>query len=267
VPEFESNLIPFEEISPNAATRSINGPSVACIGWIPFYLDLSEMPECDFKHHRIAQPALFHPSGASLLFLAGNMSESGSASDPSPASFSGRTQFLSLLESKNFRAALALDEVELIVDEMGKPLRIAFKSLDEVGYTPMRVAMGRRFLTYHDRGRGSSDFEIITDSDAVTIRIWIRFKIGKLGDLGGFFFTHRRAASASMSVEYRIDSLGRTSVRVWGSFIPSQSLYIDWARETLHDMIGNSESAIDGFLNAGSCCDAPGRFWGDRVHV
>lgn len=266
VPEFESHLIPFEEILPDMVTRSVSGPPVACVGWIPFYFDLYEMPDCDFKRHRIAEPVLFFPSGASLLFMAGNLSETGSGSDPSPARFNGRTQFLDLLESKNYRAALALDEVNLVVDEHDKPLRVTFKSLDEVGYTPVRFKMGRwQYLMHHDRGRGSSDFEVIPESDAVTIRFWIRFKIGRAGDLAGFFFTHRWAPSASMSVEYRIDSIGRITVRSWGSLIPSQSLYIDWTREGLHDMIGNSATAIDGFLDAGSCRDAPGRFFFDRA--
>jgi hypothetical protein len=269
VPKFRNHSIQFEEITATAATKSITGPAVACVGWIPFYFDVSELPECDLLHHKMAEPVLGFQSAASILLFSGNFCESGSGSD-SPARFGGPAQFIDFLESKEFRGALALDDVELIVNKAGTPLRVSFKSLRRPGYTPMRVRVGRQVLTHHDGARGShpgdvEDVKVEPESDGVTIRIGLRFKIGRVGELAGYFFTHRWAPSALITMEYRIDSSGQKTAKVWGSLIPSQSIYVGWAKRAQHNMVGNSSDEIDRFLDAGSCRDAPRRLFFDET--
>ena len=264
MPEFENYTIEFEKaISPEDEVV-VTGPPVACVAWIPFYVDLADMPTSDYKNHRLAKSFML-PSALSILFWSGNPSDPGSDSNPSPASFSDRTQFLKFIETKNYRAAIALDEIKCVMTKAGKPLRLSFKSLADVGYTPMRVDIGSMLLTYYDKGRGSADFDVVPDSvqEELSIKFWIRFKIGRLGDFGSFVFTGGLAPSASMSLEYRLDTNGRVSIDFAGSYIPSQSLYVNWTRTSLHDMIGNSSAMIDAFLDAGACQDAP--IWNDKV--
>jgi hypothetical protein len=95
----------------------------------------------------------------------------------------------------------------------------------------------------------------------VTIDYWLRFRIGKLGELAGFFYTGKMAPWASMKIEYKIDSYGDVSVRFSGSNIPSQSYYVNWKREAVYDMIGNTSDMIDRFMEADGK-DAP-----VRVHL
>lgn len=261
--EFESISIPFDGNGGRAeGGRSVNGPSIACVGWIPFFYRLAEMRECAFRHHRIATSTLFFPNAATLIFQSGNMCEEGAANNPDPRGFAGPSQFLELLESRNFRAALALDKMRLDLNSTDQPIGISFELLGEVGYTPIRILVGQQqLLTYHDRGRGSASYEVIPEWDGVVIKAWTRFKIGRLGELAGYFLTHRMAPSASMSIEYRITSQGSASVRCWGSFIPSFSLYLNWRRSGTHDMVGATSDHIDGFFEAGACQDAPGQFF------
>ncbi len=265
MPEFENHTIEFETANHAEEEVVISGPQVACVGWIPFYDDVSEMPSCDYKSHSLAK-SVFRPSALSILFRSGNPSDSGSDSNPSPASFSDRTQFLKFLESKNYRAALALDDVKLIATKAGRPLRVSFKSPEAVGFTPIRVMFGSHIYTYYDRGEGGDDWEFTVNADKgeVTIRYTVRFKLGKLGQFGCFLLTGRPAPSALMSIHYRISSSGQVSVGFSGSYVPSQSYYINWTRENMHDMIGNSAEAINGFLDAGGCKDAQTKYFLER---
>src|SRR5713101_2435397 len=107
--EFEIYDIWIDDHHRNASS-SLIGPSAACVGWIPFYPDLTSLPECAFKSHRFAKAGTFTPSAFSVLFKLGNPAEPNSVSNPSPASFTGRSQFLELIATKNFRGALAIEE-------------------------------------------------------------------------------------------------------------------------------------------------------------
>jgi hypothetical protein len=168
--EFETYIKEFEENKSQGEGITIEGPSVAGIAWIPFYAETSDIPDCAYRTHPLFASHKVRPSPLSTLFVSGNPSDPSSDSNPSPASFSDRTQFLKFIESKNYRGALALDEVKLTLTESHQPLRVSFKQFGDVGYTPMRVRYNRRYLTHHDKGRGSSNANLspLVGDDFVT---------------------------------------------------------------------------------------------------
>ena len=122
--EFEDYSYTFDGNEGALEGVTLTGPTVACVAWIPFYADTSEMPECAYRSHPLLAPRSMRPSALSVLFTSGNVSEASLDTDPSPVSFRGRTQFLKLIESRNYRGALALDEVKLTLTDVGKPLRL-----------------------------------------------------------------------------------------------------------------------------------------------
>jgi hypothetical protein len=64
-----------------------------------------------------------------------------------------------------------------------------------------------------------------------------------------------------MEIKYTIQASGSVSVTFNGSYIPTQTYYVDWNAQGLgsHDMLANTTAQIDGFLQAGGGQPAPGR--------
>jgi hypothetical protein len=266
MPDFESNTIEFDTLRTSEQAVMVCGPAVASVGWIPFYADLADMPTCDYKSHVFAKPRIigvplsessFVPAAMSVLFGSGNPSGPVLENNPSPASFSDRAQFLKLVASKNYRAALALDDVKAVFGEDGRPVELSYKHIGEVGFTPMRIQSDSLLITYYDKGRGSTDIEVSVASGSIRISQYARFKLGSIADFGCFVLSGRFAPSAQMRIDFVILKDGHLTIEFYGSFIPSQSHYVNWSRSTLHDMVGNSREVIDGFLTAGRCQDAP----------
>jgi hypothetical protein len=248
--------------TPGPPASIITGPSVACVGWIPYYAHPEELPECDYQGEQFAKSVAFPSVFRGVLFRSGNRSVVGADDNPSPEKFDGAEQFLKFIASKNFRAALALHDVKLGVSKTREPCCLEFKELSLVGYTPFRVAMGDQVLEiYRGIGRRGSDPDlqdaIQVDSRGVTIHRSIRAKICRLAEFGGLAVSGKLAPSAIIDIQYRIECSGRITVGFLGTCIPSQTYYVDWIRKGEHDMMKNTSSQIDGFLAAGSCQDAP----------
>lgn len=253
---FESRSEVFRETKDKKEAYVTNGPAVACVGWIPFYANLNEMPLNDYRGHRLAHTT-FKPSAFSVLFGAGNPTDTSDASNPSPASFADRAQFLEMVASKNFRAALAIDELNIWWNTLQQPIRMSFKFLGEIGFTPIRIqASGFRWFQYYDRGRGSANcLKPQSDGRAIHLDCFIRFKLGSISDYGSLVLTGKWAPSALLKLSYVVDP-ERVHIQVIGTTIPSQSYYIGWSRRGLHDMLTNDVRLIDSFLEAGACKDA-----------
>jgi hypothetical protein len=259
MPEFKSYFIPVNDTAPEYGSTTIEGPSAASVGWIPFFANLSELPACEYLQHALAKSAML-PSGLSVLFQSGNVSRPNSDDDPNPERFGDNEHFCKLVASKNYRGALALDDVKMVVAKGGAVRSIAFRAFREKGYTPMRVAWGSLTAEHFALGRGSADCDVDTrEFGVVTIRQWVRPKLCRLADLGSLMLTGRLAPSAYLGLEYRMENNGRISVYFSGSDIPSQSYYIKWEKQGGHDMLQNKMDLIDVFLNAGACKDASNR--------
>ena len=260
--EFNFNpcVITLDELAQEA--EEVVGPSVAVVGWIPYYPDVEKMPGCEYKSHPLLCSKM-RPTALSVLFGSGNETKVGSNSNPNTDGFGGQTGLLELVASKNYRAALALDEVKLRLTHDGRPVTLSFMLLNAVGFTPIRVSG----FVYYDKGDGVYPPYRIEklERDAVTLRCEMLFRIGKLGQIGSLFLTGKRAPFASMMLDYRIDSGGHGSVEFHGSYIPSQSCFLNWQREHLHDMMVNKLDEINGFFNAGTGPSAPRKLHTERV--
>lgn len=233
-------------------------PSVAAVGWIPFYSELKDVPNDIYLNHPFARPSeklLFSPSPFAILFASGNLIEVGESANPNPVSFSDQVGYISMLNAKNYRGALALDRIRIWRNQNNEPIRATFELNASVGFTPMRVQMGKRVMLQHySRGRGSGDYNADTKGQQVEITCWVRFKVGAMADYGCYVLSGKRAPSAILKIVYFI---GSDSVRVefMGSRIPSQSYYVAWNRWRVHDMLAIASSDIDSFLDAGECKD------------
>lgn len=239
-----------EQLKQPVVPFCICGPDVASIGWIPYFKYITQMPANDYTRHSLFYPAF------QVLFDSGN-------DPPPPVTFSGLTDFFNFLSTENFRGAMYLGDVRLCCDAMGRPTQVSWRRYEEVGYTPMRVVVGRppidsKFAVYYSQGVGGGGVQVTWAGNCATITHWLRFKIGGLGNWGSWLMTGQWAPFAWMRTDYKICCDGSITIKFAGTYIPSQYYYVGWNWFGLHDMLGNTTAQIDGFLNAGDCSDAPG---------
>ena len=244
----------------------IRAPAAACIGWIPYFETLSSMGDCEYARHPFAKPRPYLPAAFSVLFASGNSPVENA--DPNAHSLGGDRDLERLIQSKNFRIVLSLDDVALSFNKSEERLRLSVRLRSAMGFTPYR----RGPMTYHAKGCGVTEpLPAKWSSDRVEFECWSRFKIGRAGDWGLWFLAGHRAPSAVARISYTIYFDGRIVIKFGGSFLPSQSYYVDWQRDGWHDMLRNGKGEIDGFLHAGSCADAPGTwlhtFHGQRYRL
>ena len=69
--------------------------------------------------------------------------------------------------------------------------------------------------------------------------------------------TRHWAPSAWMGLSYGVRADGSWMFEVTGSGIPSAAIYRDGRQIHRHDMLRLDAGAIDGFIAAGNCIDAP----------
>lgn len=233
------------------------GPSVASTGWIPFYSDLELIRNSPIATYPLGRSPIFTPTALTALFWSGNQTEIPNA-NPAAAAFASRTDFLALVNSKNFRSVMALDDVQIEWDEDG-PVSVKLAHLERVGYTAIRVP---GLPVHFDMGRGASlPPRAEVENDAVVVRQTIRFKLGRIEEWGCWVLTGRRAPSAGMETKCTFHREGSVHVEFAGTGVPSQSYYVNWVRIGLHDMTSESvdHGVLRAFLEAGDCRDAPAR--------
>ncbi|NMM50830.1 hypothetical protein [Marinigracilibium pacificum] len=233
--------------------NSICGPDAMATGWIPYYKHIGDVPANAFTRHKHSWPAF------SMLFDSGN--------ETPPTVLSGyRDWWDKIINEKEFRGGNAIIDVKLFCGEEGYPSKVTYKYKGFVGYTPANVQInwdiaGNPKVTVANMGGdGSEGSKVEWERDCAIIKHWIRFKIGKVGNLGNWMFTGQWAPYAWMMIRYKICCDGKVEISFGGSFIPSQWYYVKWAQVGTYDMLNITEAQIDGFLNAGDCKDAPGAY-------
>lgn len=156
-----TRTIVLQDTGDTVATSVTTAPSAAAIGWVPFYPDLGDMPTNAYTQHPLTSGSPnrpFLPSAFSVLFESGNVSRIGDQSNPNPLNFSDQGDFLKMLATKNFRAALSVDEVKVWRNRESLPLKVSLSFLGRVGYTPLRQQWGSgTYLEYFSGGKGSTD--------------------------------------------------------------------------------------------------------------
>lgn len=235
-------------------SRVISGPDVSSIGFIPYYKSIKRVPPGSYTQHDLG---LRSRVGFSFLFDSGNRPEM-------EQSFSGIKGFMKRIDSREFRGAMELRDVKLYCDASNKPVKLSAKHFEEVGDTPiqeqviLRLFRKPKVTITHSSGRGSFDCTCKFNDDSATITQWVRFMLGKKGNLASWIVIGRWAPFAWMRTDYTIFCNGDVTVKFAGTYIPTQYYYVDWRVRGVHDMLVNNSAQIDGFLDAGDRNDAPG---------
>lgn len=237
-----------------ADSHVIRGPDVASIGFIPYYKSIKQVPPSSYTLHHLG---LRSRIGFSLLFDSGNR-------PPMEQSFPGVKEFMKRISSREFRGAMELRDVKLHCDANHKPFKLSAMHFEEIGDTPIRELVTWRIFGQpkwnisYSSGRGSFDCTCKFNDDSATITQWVRFMLGKKGNLGSWIVIGKWAPFAWMRTDYTIFSDGHVTVNFAGSYIPTQYYYVDWSVRGGHSMLANDRMQIDGFLDAGDGNDAPG---------
>ncbi len=212
-------------------------PAVAAIGWIPFHDNLS-------------------PAGLSKVDEALDALVS-LGNNPPPSRLSSPGEFVSFVQKKDFRAALALDEIKVGIDKTGTFTAVSFYNLIRCGYTPLPP---KHRLIYW-RGQGFGRPKVIASSDEIRVRCTLWFKLSKVTSLAARALSGFWPASASAEIEVVIVRRPlKVTVLFSGSAVPSQYHYIDW--ETCgcgYDMLADEPEEFEAFLKLGYCKDALSR--------
>ena len=224
----------------------VHAPAVAIVGWIPFR-QLDNIPNPMWRNHP-RQMAFRN------LFRSGN--------SPDLPEYLGAVDLDDLVESKNFRAALAVSRLRLRGDGVNVTLD-PLPAKDYIGYTVYRLggvayhAKGRGDTLYHAKGIGHTRPVIERGVDWARLRVTIDFKLGKVGNFGAWVLTGHWAPSAWMELSYVVRADGSWAFEVSSSGVPSAAIYKDGRRIHRHDMLTLHRGAIDGFITAGNCAYAP----------
>jgi len=208
------------------------------------------MPANSWTRHRFSFPAF------QALFDSGNTPRP-------PEGFEGLDHYREFIAEKEFRGAINLFDVRIRIGAQGPP-QLEYQHHEEVGFTPMRFVINwavignPKFTGWYSRGVGDGGILEIVEGDCARLQQFLRFKIGKVGDLGSWVMTGQFAPSAWMQTDSRVCRDGTVSIKFYGTFVPSQKNYVDYARVVHFNMLENTEAQIDAFLFAGTCLDAPG---------
>jgi hypothetical protein len=245
------------------SAKRVYGPDVLVIGWIPYFETPPEVSG--------------YPRGAStkLLFNSGN---------PNPSeSFGGYDAFASWLSpltphgTKEYRAAVYIRNVSAEFQPFAEPV-VRHTENAFIGYTPIRlIAGGANILAEvpnlprYASGVGPVRSSQVTSNGsgtAVEIRYYVEFKLSRMMNLLSRVTTGSWAPYAWCEIVYSMDSDGNVDVTVDGSAVPSQRLYVDWAKPAAkpvigivpeYDMLTASAADVAGFIKtAGWGCRPAG---------
>ena len=218
----------------------MSGESVALVGWIPGAKSRGHLAEGFLKSEWLNDPSI------PILLGSGNQR-------PPQVLDRGPTGLLRHLDTLDFRGAIALETPTLYIGN-GKPIFLRGRALARPGLTPFRLGP----YQYSADGVGSRCGDVFQDGGLVVVRIFLRMKLGFLGQLAAKAMTWHWPPWATLMVEYAFDTrnLG-VAVSFSGTAVPSQRRYVDWKLESDHDI----ETELSGagyheFVEAGDCQDA-----------
>lgn len=215
-------------IAPGAtATWQLRLPPVALLGWIP--LDGGDAQN----------------DALQSLVAVGNA--------PPPECFSGPGGFTEHVERKDFRAALALDDVSIGLDEAGGFASVSFYHLIRCGYTPLPP----RNPVFYWGGQGYGRPKVLATREEIRIRVSLWFKLGKLTSLAARALSGYWPASANAEIELCLTRRPLSAaISFYSSCVPSMRHYLDWkSYGEDYDML-TAPAEFNEFLNLGYCNDA-----------
>lgn len=142
----------FKETRPASYAK---GPAFACIAWIPFAKSVAALPPCEYQKHEYARKFLGTKSVFDLVFLSGNRTPT--------AKFGSREKFLTSLGAKDFRGALAIDNVSAALSAEGEFMGVDFDYFAEAGFTPFRLQPESK-VSYFCPGTSDESFYVIENA-------------------------------------------------------------------------------------------------------
>jgi hypothetical protein len=177
--------------------------------------------------------------------------------NPEPPLHQSRKDFLAYLEKREFRGAIALDQISVLVNSRDQMVGVELEHFGEVGFTPLRLNSGGSRLTFG--GYGDGDMTVIYEAgQSISVELWHSFKMGKKIDWANYLVTRSRATSASIRVRYTFLNLNDIQIAIDGSAVPSQSVTVGWGKSfSIYDMQNASNEAFEEFFGAGICVTAP----------
>jgi len=195
----------------------IEAPSMAAIGWIPYYGVSEAFGELPLRKRREDDLA------TRLLFASGN---------PEPQrEFSGETRFMDRLRLDDFRASVSLRRPSLAIDSQRRPVAVRVGEFHRVGRTP--IPFGRERLQIQLSGRDNTPpsgrrlLDVRFRRDGVEIRFESLFKLGVLADMAGALLTKKLAPFAWIELAYWIGCEGAARLEIRSSVIPSVHWYVE----------------------------------------
>jgi hypothetical protein len=126
-----------------------------------------------------------------------------------PPRFVSKNGFLRFLERKEFRGALALDDLFALVAPNGNLMGIELSYCGAVGFTPVPIRGPRQ-------GDGELDYGLSASEQEMTFRIWQTFKMSRLVDFGQWIVMGSRATSATLKAEYTLRKDGTGTIDLLG---------------------------------------------------
>ena len=100
---------------------------------------------------------------------------------------------------------------------------------------------------------------VVSESpNSVSIRLFLRIKIGVVGQVFSVLQTRNWPPWATLMIDYTFDLAYRSAqVDFHGTAVPSQRRYIDWRRDSDYEIERSlSAAGYKGFIEAGGCRDA-----------
>ena len=233
-------------VQPESRAAVESYPAVTAIGYIPELPAYLHGPEQIWDEDTTGT---YRPPGVSSIFLTANR-------EP-PRNAATENGFSELLQSKDFRGAFRIDNIELRRQEDGAPTSARCRVFYRGGYTPVPMIVGRIYLG----GAHALAEEAVASNGALVWRIRLLYKIGKVLDKTMVRWVNRGWLAPWAWTEIQLAfSAKANSVRLVGANIPSHRLGIG---ETLFDgidMLRHTPDDYRSFNRSGACSIPRGAF-------
>ena len=221
---------------------------MACrgIGWIPYFASVADVGNNayqEFARHS-PQQRLF----VGGLFKTGN-------DDPPESAFSSVASLKKFLKRKEYRAALSLSGIEIVREESGAVKVDYSRDLTrrrEVGYTPLTLRLGDAAIRlFHEKGSAMTseprvEYPGEDGSRMIYFSHEVQFRVGMPGWLGGRALVGYWLPYVWMRAEYLIDEDDSYTLKLSGSFIPSQRWFVESADRTKLIQNGTTPVEVEG---------------------
>lgn len=213
------------------------GPSSVIINWFPVYTRKSEI-----QHQALRELWDKDPSLKNVL-KTGNRQP--------PTKYSGPTDFIRDLETNDFRAAIAIDQPTIFLDHNLRPVLIELLAMSRIGYTNVRLGK----VTFPFEGVGNACGHTL--DNGIHIRLFVRVKLGPLGQIMAKLLTRNWPPNATAVIDYIMDPTRRlVEVSFSGTVFPTQTCYVDWKSIYEYRIEDLSIPTYESFVQSEGCQDA-----------